>query len=125
MKLNSKKTTPTLTERAISLAVLMGFFCILFHPLTHLSLDLFDAQNDVDQTEHLYIAFNDQSSEQHDDHAECPECILKKHVKIDLCQSVSLQSNDTCRFVTIYQGCLSNQNIHLLFYLRGPPSNVV
>jgi hypothetical protein len=125
MKINNKIPPPALRKQVISMAVLVGLLCILFHPFTHLSLDLFVSQDDVHQTEHLHIALSNQSSEQHNDHAECPECILKKHVQIDLFQSVSLNPNDLCRFVTVYQHSLYNHFAYLLYNLRGPPSNAV
>jgi hypothetical protein len=133
MKTHYKEPKPSLRKQAISLAVLVGFLCILFHPLTHLNIDLFAAHNDVDHTEFLYIAFNDHSSEQHDDHSseqhddhtECPECILKKHIQIDLSQNVSLPLNDKFQYIKIYQDSPNYQFAHLSFYLRGPPSNIV
>lgn len=125
MKTYNRKPVLSLWKQAISLAVLVGFLCILFHPLTHLNIDLFAAHNDIDHTEFLYIAFNDHSSEQHNDHTECPECILKKHIQIDLSQNVSLPLNDIFQYIKIYQDSPNYQFAHLSFYLRGPPSNIV
>ena len=122
MKKNRKKSLLTLKNRAISLALLVGFLSIQFHSFSHSHFDVLEAHDDSYKVENS--TFDTEVNSETYSNVLCTVCLLTKHLNSDINQyhSSSLPLSLQVLDININEP-FSNFDLPL-FNLRAPPFNV-
>lgn len=112
-------------NRFLSFAVIVGFLCTQFHPFSHISHKEYSSI----ETHHTEYAVSDQkidlSSPDVYTKVNCPDCILTKHLQVDLQQNI-IEHLDTNSIRILSIGTEAVLDYYdYKFHLRAPPFSTV
>jgi len=110
-------------NKAVSLLVLVGFLSIQFHSFTHIDFHL-HSDSLKDQQEQTSPEFKN-SSFNHGKKVECPECLLTKHLQIDLPVTGLFEIIDSSQFFGFRFDERNFESNNPYFHLRAPPVHAV
>lgn len=107
--------------RFLSVAVLIGIFCVQFHSLSHIHLASLSSSKAYQTESSVSSQIVEHSSSDNEILFDCADCVLTKHFQASVEQEASLLLNHASDFITQGNENLLFESSDHSFQLRAPP----